>query len=107
MATPWTWPFEYHGSSFPVSAFWVWLTDGAGTAVDGESYGTDPWGRFAALLSTGFLFGLGGLYYLVFQRRRTGILPDHAAEEIPDAGPMDLDVLAGPGGLIGQFAPGE
>jgi hypothetical protein len=72
-----------------------------------EIYGTDPWGRFAALLSTGLLLGLGGVYYLAIQRRRTGILPDHAAEEIPDAGPMDLDVLAGPGGLISQFAPGE
>ena len=29
-----------------------------------EIYGTDPWGRFAAVLSTGLLLGLGGLYYL-------------------------------------------
>jgi urea carboxylase system permease len=72
-----------------------------------EFYGTDPLGRFAAVLSTGVLLGLGGVYYLVFQRRRTGILPDHAAEAIPRPGPMDLDVLAGPGGLISQLASGE
>lgn len=72
-----------------------------------EIYGTDPWGRFAALISTGVLLGLGAAYYLAFQRKRTGILPDHAAEDMPGTGTIDLDVLAGPGGLIGQFAPGE
>jgi urea carboxylase system permease len=72
-----------------------------------EFYGDDPVGRFAALLSTGILVGIGGVYYLVFQRGRTGILPDHATEEISAPGAMDLNVLAGPGGLVGQFAPGE
>jgi urea carboxylase system permease len=48
-----------------------------------EIYGTDPWGRFAAVLATALLIGLGALYYLAVPRGRTGILADHAAAADP------------------------
>ena len=42
-------------------------------------YGTDPWGRFAAPLATLALIAAGAAYYLLYQRKRTGIVPRHAA----------------------------
>jgi amino acid transporter len=53
-----------------------------------EIYGTDFWGRHAAIVATAALLGLGGLYYLAVQRRRIGILAEHAVGpvEIPDPG---------------------
>ena len=42
-------------------------------------YGTDRWGRFAAVLATAGLIGLGVLYYLAVPRRRAGILAEHAS----------------------------
>jgi hypothetical protein len=44
-----------------------------------EIYGTDPWGRFAAVLATGVLLGLGGICHLAVRRRGAGILAEHAA----------------------------
>jgi len=44
-----------------------------------EIYGSDPWGRFAAPLSTLALVALGAVYYLLVQRQREGILAEHAA----------------------------
>ena len=44
-----------------------------------EIYGTDPWGRFAAVLATAGLIGLGAVYYLAVRRRGAGILAEHAA----------------------------
>lgn len=42
-------------------------------------YGTDRWGRFAAVRATAGLIGLGVLYYLAVLRRRAGILAEHAS----------------------------
>ena len=72
-----------------------------------EIYGDDPWGRFAAVLATGLLLGLGLFYYLAVQRRRTGILSEHAAPAMLGGGSLDLDVLANSNGLITQLAPGD
>ncbi len=47
-------------------------------------YGTDPWGRFAAPLSTLALITSGAAYYLLYQRKRTGIVPRHFAGESLD-----------------------
>ena len=47
-----------------------------------EIYGSDPWGRFAAPLSTLALVALGAVYYLSIQRRRGGILPEHASSVV-------------------------
>jgi hypothetical protein len=44
-------------------------------------YGTHPWGRHAATLSTLALMGTGAAYCWVFRRQRAEILPEHAAEE--------------------------
>ena len=44
-------------------------------------YGTHPWGRHAATLSTLVLVGIGATYSWLSRDRRTGILPEHAAEE--------------------------
>jgi hypothetical protein len=43
-----------------------------------EIYGEGRWGRFAAPLATLIVLVCGALYFLVFQRTRTGILPEHA-----------------------------
>ncbi len=40
------------------------------------------WGRFAAPLATLALIVPGAVYYLLFQRKRTGILAKHAADPV-------------------------
>jgi urea carboxylase system permease len=44
-----------------------------------EIYGTDAWGRFAAVLATAALLGLGGVCYRALRRRGAEILAEHAA----------------------------
>ena len=42
-----------------------------------EAYG-EPWHeRYAALLFTGLLVIIGGVYYALVQRHKTGVLPEH------------------------------
>jgi amino acid transporter len=72
-----------------------------------EIYGDDPWGQYAAVIATVLLLGLGSFYYLAVQRRRTGILSEHAAPSLLGGGSLDLDVLANSNGLITQLAPGD
>ena len=72
-----------------------------------EIYGSDPRGRFAAVLATAALIAIGGLYYLVFQRRRTGILAEHAAQRLLAAEAIDLEVLGNSSGFITGLAPGD
>jgi len=48
-----------------------------------EIYGSHPWGRHAATLSTLLLIGLGAAYCWKIRAQRAGILPEHAAEEPP------------------------
>ncbi len=43
-----------------------------------EIYGSDPWGRFAAVLATIGLVGIGAVLYLVMRRRESTILAEHA-----------------------------
>jgi urea carboxylase system permease len=45
-----------------------------------EIYGIDPWGRFAAVLATAGLIGLGAIGHLAVRRRGTRILAEHAAD---------------------------
>ncbi|MGC8638470.1 MAG: amino acid permease [Isosphaeraceae bacterium] len=44
-----------------------------------EIYGTDPWGKYAAVLATSVLLGLGWLCRLALRRNDGGILAEHAA----------------------------
>jgi urea carboxylase system permease len=45
-----------------------------------EFYGVDPWGRFAAPLATLAVILAGAFYFLLAQRKRTGILAEHASQ---------------------------
>ena len=47
-----------------------------------QIYGPDPWGRFAAPLATLALLAVGAVYYQLVQRRRTGILVEHACDSV-------------------------
>ena len=40
-----------------------------------EIYGEHPWGRFAAPLATLSLIAAGAAYYVLYQRKRSGIVP--------------------------------
>jgi urea carboxylase system permease len=48
-----------------------------------EMYGADPVGRYAAILASLALFGIGMTYYLTQARKRNEILPEHAADARP------------------------
>ena len=48
-----------------------------------EIYGTDPVGRYAAILASLALFGIGAAYYLMRARSGGEILPGHAADAEP------------------------
>ena len=52
-------------------------------------YGTHPWGRFAGPLATLALIAAGTVYYFLYQRRQTGIMPEHAASDGLDAPPTE------------------
>jgi urea carboxylase system permease len=67
-------------------------------------YGDDPVGRYAAVLATAGLLGVGALYFLSVGRQRAGVLPEHAAEVPADP---DVDFTGASGGIIAQLAPGE
>jgi urea carboxylase system permease len=70
-------------------------------------YGSGGWSRFAALFATFGLIVAGTLYFLLFQRRRTGILAEHAAEQFEDSESNLGDESALGTRWIGQLAPGE
>jgi hypothetical protein len=72
-----------------------------------EFYGASPWGRFAAPLATLALVVAGALYFLLFQRRRTGILSEHAAEDILESQSVATDGPPIDSRWIGQLAPGD
>lgn len=44
-------------------------------------YGSHPWGRHAATISTLTLMGVGAAYFWLSRRQRSGILPEHAADD--------------------------
>jgi urea carboxylase system permease len=70
-------------------------------------YGSDGWGRFAAVFATLGVIVAGTLYFLLFQRRRTGILEEHAAEPFVDSESILADDSALGARWIGHLAPGE
>ena len=53
-----------------------------------EIYGDHTWGQFAAPLATLALVTGGLAYYALYQRKRTGIVPEHAAGESLDQIPL-------------------
>jgi len=65
-------------------------------------YGSGQWGRFAAPLATLVLIGSGMFYYLLFQRKNTGILAEHMAEQVLDSPSLDSTNPAFESFLIGQ-----
>jgi len=69
-----------------------------------EVYGADPVGRYAAVLATAGLLGVGVLYFVSVGRRRVGVRPEHAAEIPVEPGVGLYNV--GPA-VMAQLAPGE
>jgi urea carboxylase system permease len=73
-----------------------------------EVYGTSARGRFAAVLATLGLIVAGALYFLLFQRKRTGILSEHAAEDIlEECRSVAIENPPIESRWIAQLAPGE
>ena len=72
-----------------------------------EIYGDNPWGRFAAPLVTLALIGAGTAYYLLYQRRHTGIVPRHLAGESLDGPGLESNNPTIETHWIGRLAPGE
>jgi hypothetical protein len=72
-----------------------------------EVYGDGAWSRFAAPLATLALVLVGSVYFLLFQRGRTGILSEHAADDIIEYRAVASDDPPIEGRWIGQLAPGE
>ncbi len=70
-------------------------------------YGVHPWGRFAAPLATLALIAAGTVYYFLYQRRQTGIVPEHASAAGLDATAIDLKNPTIETRLISRLAPGE
>lgn len=69
-----------------------------------EVYGADPIGRYAAVLATAGLLGVGVLYFVSVGRRRAGVRPEHAAEVPVEPG---VDFFNAAPGVMAQLAPGE
>jgi urea carboxylase system permease len=72
-----------------------------------EIYGPGNWGRFAAIFATLILLASGTLYFLLLQRKRSGVLVEHAA--LGDLGPLALDrpVCPSDSGWNVQLATGD
>ncbi len=66
-----------------VSVFWGLMVIVNMSWPREEIYGTDQWGRFAAVLATTGLVGVGAVLYLAVRRRGTEILTEHAASIVP------------------------
>jgi urea carboxylase system permease len=72
-----------------------------------EIYGDSHWGRFAAPVATFFLIGSGSLYFLLLQRKRSGVLREHAVELNLDLGPLDTTDRPNETGWNVQLATGD
>jgi amino acid transporter len=70
-------------------------------------YGAHPWGRFAAPLATVTLIAAGTVYYFLYQRRQTGIVPEHAAAAGLDATATLSKNPTIETRWVGRLAPGE
>ncbi len=72
-----------------------------------EIHGSGDGSRFAALLATLGLIIAGTIYYLLFQRKRTGILLEHAVGDGIQCQSSATDNRPVDPRWIGQLAPGE
>jgi urea carboxylase system permease len=72
-----------------------------------EIYGEGEWGRFAAPLATLGLIVAGAAYFLIFQRKRSGILSEHAADDIVDCPAAATDDQPLETRWLRQLAPGD
>jgi urea carboxylase system permease len=72
-----------------------------------EIFGEHPWGRFAAPLATLSLVAGGAAYYVLYQRKRTGIVTVHAAPENLDRKPLESKNQTVENGWIGLYITGE
>jgi urea carboxylase system permease len=72
-----------------------------------EIYGSGGWSRFAAPLATLGLVVLGAVYFLLFKRRRTGILSEHAADDMLESRTVAAEPGPSETRWLGQLAPGE
>ncbi len=70
-------------------------------------YGEHPWGRFAAPLASLALVSGGLAYYALYQRKRTGILPEHAAREDLDQTTLGAKNHTIDDRWIGRHSPGQ
>jgi len=52
-------------------------------------YGAGHWERFAAPVATLILIASGSFYFLLLQRKRSGVLLEHVAEKVLDLRPVD------------------
>ncbi len=66
-----------------VSVFWGLMVIVNMSWPREEIYGADQWGRFAAVLATTGLVGVGAVLHLAVRRRGTEILTEHAASIVP------------------------
>jgi urea carboxylase system permease len=72
-----------------------------------EIYGSGLWSRFAAPLATLGVLLVGGVYFLVSKRGHTGVLSEHAADDILETGSEAAELGPPETRWIGQLAPGE
>ncbi len=72
-----------------------------------EIYGAGPWERFAAPSATLILIASGSFYFLLFQRKRSGVLLEHVAESVLDLRPMDSTNRPIESGWNVQLATGD
>lgn len=54
-----------------------------------EIYGAGSWGRFAAAVATLLLIASGAAYFVLLQRKRSGVLREHAADQECLPPPLD------------------
>jgi urea carboxylase system permease len=66
-----------------VAVFWGLLVIVNMSWPRAEIYGTNPIGRYAAILASLALLVIGAAYYLTRARKRSEILPEHAADARP------------------------
>jgi urea carboxylase system permease len=72
-----------------------------------EIYGDGRWGRFAAPLATLILVASGSLYFLLLQRKTSGVLREHAIDRDPDLRPLDPPDQSIEAGWNVQLVTGE
>jgi hypothetical protein len=72
-----------------------------------EIYGPGHLGRFAAIFVTTILVALGGLYFLLLQRKRSGVLREHAVDKSSNLRSLDTTDRSIDTGWNIQLATGD